>query len=80
MARRHYLVVTEEHFELAVRNGGRTGDKRGMQPPVMPCKEVHEKTRTPYEVRDDARFCDVVAILENDRVAEEGFEPPTRGL
>ncbi len=80
VARRHYLVVTEEHFGQAARNGGLMGDKRGMQPPVMPCKEVHEKTRTPHEVRENESFSDIVAILENGRVAEEGFEPPTRGL
>jgi hypothetical protein len=47
VARRHYLIVTEGHFAAAVQNGGLAGDKRGTQPPEIPCKGVHEKTQTP---------------------------------
>ncbi len=80
VARRHYLVVTEEHFELAVRNGGRTGDKRGMQPPAMPRTEAHEKTGTLLEVPENASFADIVGQLETGRMAGTGFEPATSRL
>ena len=36
IAHRHYLTVTEEHFQDAAENGGLAGDKRGMQTPVTP--------------------------------------------
>ena len=56
------------------------GDKWGMQPPAGGCRETHEKTRTVHSVRENASFSEVVGILENALVAEEGLEPPTRGL
>ena len=52
----------------------RSGDKLGTQPPVTPCNQSHEKTRTPHEVRENATFAEVVGILENAQVAEEGLE------
>ena len=51
-----------------------------MQPPVSGRMPSQEKTRTPYEVRENMSFAEVVGILENAQVAEEGLEPPTRGL
>ena len=80
IANKHYLTVTDEHYAKAVQTGGLTGDKRGMQPPVLPRTDPQEKTRTPHDVRENATFAEVVGILENARVAEEGLEPPTRGL
>ena len=46
------------------RTGGLTGDKRGTQPPVSPRNVSQEKTRTPYEVRENVIFAEVVDILE----------------
>ena len=80
IANKHYLTVTEEHYSKAAQSGGLTGDSRGTQPPVTPCNQSHEKTRTPHEVRENATFAEVVGILENAQVAEAGLEPPTRGL
>ena len=80
IAHKHYLTVTDEDFKKATQNGGLAGDKRGMQPPATQSRQVNNKTRSPYEVRENDSFSDVVAILENGLVAEEGFEPPTRGL
>ena len=76
IAHKHYLTVTDDHFAAAVK----TGDKLGMQTPVLSRTDAHEKTRDVINVRENATFADVVGILENARVAEEGLEPPTRGL
>ena len=80
VAHKHYLTVTEEHYSSATSSGGQTGDKRGMQPPVLPRMDTQEKTRTPHEVRENASFSEVVDILENARVAGTGFEPATSRL
>jgi len=58
----------------------RSGDKLGTQPPVTPCNQSHEKTRTPHEVRENATFAEVVGILENAQVAEEGLELPPENM
>ena len=76
IARKHYLTVTDEHFATAAN----TGDKLGTQTPVLTRGDSQKKTRTINKVRENASFSEVVAILEDSRVAEEGFEPPTRGL
>ena len=76
VAHKHYLTVTDEHFDSA----SKTGDSLGMQPPVLPRREAQEKTRTYHQVRENACFSAVVGMLENARIAAEGLEPPTRGL
>ncbi|MCA8998860.1 MAG: site-specific integrase [Planctomycetaceae bacterium] len=76
VAQKHYLTVTDDHFASAAK----TGDKRGMQTPAGSREESHAKSRTLHKVRENASFSEVVAILEDGRVAVEGFEPPTRGL
>jgi integrase len=87
IAHKHYLTVTDFHFQAAAINGGSAGDKRGiigdkrgMQPPAGPRTDAHNKTRNPYKAKENATFSEVVAILENGLVAEEGLEPPTGGL
>jgi len=80
VAHKHYLTVTEDHFQQATENWGQTGDKLGTQPPVLPRTESQQKTRTPKKVRENATFAEVVAILENGRVAGTGFEPATSRL
>ena len=77
VAHKHYLTVTDEHFASAVAE---TGDSRGMQTPVLHRTDSQKKTRTVHTVRENASFSEVVGILENVRVAEQGFEPRTRGL
>ena len=81
VAHKHYLTVTEEHYQKAAEeNGGLAGDKRGTQTPATPRNKAHEKTRTPCEVRENGSFSEVVDILENARVAGTGFEPATSRL
>ena len=80
VAHRHYLTLTEEHYKRAVENGGLTGDKLGTQTPAGCRADSHKKSRTPYEVRENATFSEVVGILENARVAGAGFEPATSRL
>jgi hypothetical protein len=70
------LTVTDEHFVAAAQ----TGDSRGMQTPVLSRTDSQQKSCTIHSVRENASFSEVVAVLENDRVAVEGFEPPTSGL
>ena len=76
VAHKHYLTVTDDHFTTAAK----TGDKLGTQTPVEIRDDSQEKTRSVQQVPKNASFADVVAILENDQIAEEGLEPPTRGL
>jgi len=88
IANKHYLTVTEDHFQMAAagegktrdENWGQTGDKLGMQPPVEGRTSSHEKTRIVINVRETSSFSEVVGVLENTLVAEEGLEPPTLGL
>jgi len=76
IAHKHYLTVTDNHFETALQ----AGDSRGMQTPVLRRTDSHKKTRTVHFAPEKASFAEIVGILENARVAEEGLEPPTRGL
>ena len=76
VAYKHYLTVTDDHFAAAAE----TGDQLGTQKPVVTRGDSQKKTRTVHKVRENASFSDVVAILEDSLVAEEGLEPPTRGL
>ena len=76
VAHKHYLTVTDEHFAAAAE----TGDQLGTQTPVSSRNDSQEKNRTVHFVRKNASFSEVVGILENAQVAEEGLEPPTRGL
>ena len=65
IAHKHYLTVTEEHFQDAAENGGLAGDKRGMQPPVTPRTDSHKETLVPHEVRKNATFAEVVDVLNS---------------
>ena len=76
VAHKHYLTVTDEHFQAAFA----TGDKLGMQTPAVGRNESQAKTSEVHFARENATFAEIVAILEDSRVAEEGLEPPTRGL
>ena len=70
VAHKHYLTVTDEHFESA----SKIGDSLGMQPPVSSRTEAQKKTHTFQHVRENASFSEVVGMLENARVAAEGLE------
>jgi hypothetical protein len=76
IADKHYRTVTDDHFAAAAESG----DKLGTQMPVGARGESQKKTRTIRQVPENATFSERVAILKNDQIAEEGFEPPTRGL
>ena len=80
VAQNHYLTVTEEHFQFAVSDDLLTGDKLGMQTPAEGCTTAQKKSRTTKMARENTSFSEIVDVLENTLVAEEGFEPPTRGL
>ena len=74
VAMKHYLTVTDEDYKKATQTWGQTGDKLGMQTPAGRRRETHQKTRKPHFIRENASFSDVVDILENARIAEEGLE------
>ncbi len=77
VAHKHYLTVTDDHFGEAI---AQTGDWLGMRTPVLIRGDSQKKSRTVQKVRENASFSEVVGILENAQIAEEGLEPPTRGL
>ncbi|MGC6448781.1 MAG: tyrosine-type recombinase/integrase [Rubripirellula sp.] len=76
VAQKHYLTVTEDHFNSA----SGIGDKLGMQTPVSASKKLQKKTHISLEVQENVSFSSLVGILNDARVAAEGLEPPTRGL
>jgi hypothetical protein len=73
IAHKHYLTVTDEHLATAAA----TGDQLGTQTPVSCRTDSHQRTHTIHAVQENASFSEVVGVLENARVAEEGLEPPT---
>ena len=52
---------------------GQTGDKRGTQPPATPRTALQSKSQFVINARENACFSDIVGILENTLVAEEGL-------
>ena len=76
VAHKHYLTVTDDHYAAAAK----TGDQLGTQTLVGTRRDSQKITRTVHSVRENVGFAEVVALLEKSRVAEEGLEPPTRGL
>ena len=88
VANKHYLTVTEDHFQMAAggvgqsedENWGLTGDKLGMQPPAGGCTGAQKKSRTTKMARENVSFSEVVSVLENTQVAGTGFEPATSRL
>ena len=73
VALKHYLTVTEDHFQNTVENGGLAGDKTASN-------ASHKKTRTLQEVWGKANLSEIVDILVNVQVAGTGFEPATSRL
>ena len=81
VAKKHYLQVTDEHFERAiVPSSTEVAQKAAHQ-----MRADHAQTETdkiaahekPLVVQGDALICE---DAQNEKVAEEGLEPPTRGL
>ena len=82
IANRHYLKVTDDHFQMAsgAKTGdwlGITGDKLGTQPPAT---AESRKQRITLKPEENVTFAEIVGHPEMSGVAEEGLEPPTRGL
>ena len=76
VAHKHYLTVTEDDFEAAVK----TGDSLGMQTPVSPCTTSQDKSGEVQRIRESVSFSEVVGMLDDPQVAAKGLEPLTRGL
>jgi hypothetical protein len=82
IANKHYLTVTDEHFEMAAATDtqnrdeiwAQTGDKLGTQPPATPRTALQRKSQFVINARENTYFLDIVGILENTLVAEEGLE------
>ena len=69
VANKYYLQVTEDHFQKATQNPTQTVRDSGGE-------AITEKQETP-EMSDSDNPGQLCAIAQ---VAEEGLEPPTRGL
>jgi integrase len=78
IAHKHYLTVTDDDFTSAAQSPA--GNSRGTQTPETGCNEAQKKTSDLTEIPENAGFAEIVAILENDRVAGTGFEPATSRL
>lgn len=83
VARKHYLQVTDEHFEQAAIRGKPTpqeaekeaAQKAAQQTDALPGNESHPVTET--------AFCDELQVLAGQcftEVGPVGFEPTTKGL
>ncbi len=70
VAHKHYLTVTDDHCTAATE----TGDQLGTQPPVGTRGDSQKKTRIIHNLRENASFSEVVAILEDRPVAARGLE------
>ncbi len=76
VAHKHDLTVTDEQYATA----GRSGDKLGMQTPVLCRSDSQQRSRKVQKLRENSSISEAVGILETAQIAEEGLEPPTRGL
>ena len=73
VANKHYLTVTEDHFQMAAggvgqsedENWGLTGDKLGTQPPAGGRTAAQKKSRVVINARETSSFSEVVDVLEN---------------
>ncbi len=81
VAKKHYLQVTDEHFERAlISQSPEVTHNAAHQMRAEPEQTETEKNAThnePLMLQGDALIC---ADAQNAEVAEEGLEPPTRGL
>jgi hypothetical protein len=57
-----------------VKGGMKTGDKLGMQPPAEGCTTAQKKSRTTKMARENTSFSEIVGVLENTLIAEEGVD------
>ena len=76
VARKHYLQVTDEHFEQAAQNPAQCAQNAAQYPAVMDGR-VQEVTP-----REDPENADLLVgtgasdTLQNNPVGRGGFEPP----
>ena len=80
VARKHYLQVTEEHFEQAAISGTQAAQNPAQQPAVLPRTDSQgdlERTEDQQELQEVAARCAIVPELSAPRV---GLEPTTRRL
>jgi integrase len=68
VAAKHYLQITDEHFQKAVQNAVQYGADSPRMPPQS---QLSNSAETP-EKRESARWCDSV---HKSKVAEAGLEP-----
>ena len=79
IAQQLHSTVTDEHFRLAAEAGD-FGDQPGMQLPRSSRNDSQRGNSRKQQLEENVSFAEVVALFEDAIVAEEGFEPPTRGL
>ena len=80
VAIKHYLQVTDDHYEQAV-TGTKSGNKTAVQNPVQ---SAHATGRNDSQANQErpifAEQCDQMRPSTNGGVRLRGFEPPTYGL
>jgi len=84
VAMRHYLMTTDEHFESAIRGNveatprvAQNAAQSGAVSPRRASQGEKPASTKPLVLQGFAGECDYTQL---PLVAEEGFEPPTRGL
>ena len=86
IARKHYLLTTDEHFQRALEPGAPDG---AANPTVQrfcsalqnPVQSGAVKVRNePYETRENARKCEIPGVRGYGETDGEGFEPPVEFL
>ena len=80
IARRHYLQVTDDHYDAAIKHEEDFGDKRGMQTPESGRTGSHVQNEQVIEVQENTCFSEIVGALENALAPPIGLEPMTRRL
>jgi len=88
VALRHYLMTTDEHFETAIRGEAEaTADgtdsetkKAAQQAHATERREPQTAKASPKKTPVLPGFADSCETMQLPVVAEEGLEPPTRGL
>jgi integrase len=77
VARKHYLQVTDDHFAAAVGSASYDATQNATQNTTQPVGIDRQASEQNCEISDEI---DDTRELVASQIAEEGLEPPTRGL
>ncbi len=80
VAMKHYLMTTDDHFNTAIRGDSKVAQNPAQQAHAMGCWEPQEAQAALKETPEFPGFAKSCHSVRMAGLAEEGFEPPTRGL